>query len=80
MANNIGWGQGAANNSIGWGQAVYNNTISWGDIYKNSNSGETMLGNSAEVILAFFKTRATNEGCTFEAESCLTTTLNNLNT
>ena len=41
MANNIGWGSGAANNSIGWGQGKTNNTIGWGGIYSNSPSGET---------------------------------------
>ena len=31
-------------------------------------------------IVDAFKARAATLGCTFEAESCLTTTLNNLNT
>lgn len=43
MANDIGWGSGAANNSIGWGQGKTNNTIDWGEIYDLSPSGETDL-------------------------------------
>lgn len=77
MANNIYWGEGAVNNTIGWGQGAYNNTISWGNIYKDSDSGETKIGSVGDVIAAFFKTRALSLSCTFEAESCLITTLNN---
>jgi hypothetical protein len=43
MANDIDWGQGAANNSIGWGQGKTNNTIGWGEIYDSSASGETNI-------------------------------------
>ena len=81
MANNIGWGQAAANNAIGWGQAAINNLISWGASYYSSPSGETdILGSPVPGIITAFKARATSLNCTFEAESCLTTTLNNLNT
>ena len=43
MANDIDWGQGAANNTIGWGQGKTNNTIGWGEIYDFSASGETNI-------------------------------------
>ena len=33
-----------------------------------------------QSTIRLFKLRAAAAGCTFEAESCITTTLNNLNT
>ena len=35
--------------------------------------------NEAKFLVETLKSRAISESCTFEAESCLTTTLNNLN-
>lgn len=80
MANNIGWGQGAVNNAIGWGQGAVNNIIGWGSIYYSSFSGETdIIGSPIPLIITNFKTRVLADLGTFEAETCLNTTLTNLN-
>jgi hypothetical protein len=80
MANNIGWGQGAVNNAIGWGQGAINNLIGWGSIYLLSWAGETdIVGSPVPSIITTFKTRIQTDLGTFEAESCLNTTLTNLN-
>lgn len=83
MANNIGWGQGVINNIIGWGQGAINNVISWGSIYANSYSGETnILGSTitnVQVFIDNFKSRVATDAGLFEAESCLNTTLTQLN-
>lgn len=80
MANNIGWGQGAVNNAIGWGQGAVNNLIGWGSVYFKSYSGETdIIGSPVPSLITNFKTRILADLGTFEAESCLNTTLTNLN-
>ena len=80
MANNIGWGQGAINNVIGWGQGAINNLIGWGSIYSKSYSGETdIIGSPVPLIISNFKVRVLADSGIFEAESCLNTTLTNLN-
>jgi hypothetical protein len=80
MANNIGWGQGALNNDIGWGQGAINNNIFWGSIYDDSYSGETdIIGNPITNIITDFKARVSADNGLFEAESCLITTITNLN-
>ena len=80
MANSIGWGQGAVNNTIGWGQGAINNLIGWGLIYLKSFSGETdIIGSPVPTLIINFKTRVLADLGTFEAESCLNTTLTNLN-
>ena len=80
MANNIGWGQGAINNVIGWGQGAINNIIGWGSIYSKSYSGETdIIGSPVTLIISNFKVRVLADSGIFEAESCLNTTLTNLN-
>jgi hypothetical protein len=80
MANDIGWGQGVVNNNIGWGQGACNNIINWGSIYLKSYSGETdIFGSIAPNLIINFKTSILNDSGTFEAESCLNTTLTNLN-
>lgn len=80
MANNIGWGQGAVNNAIGWGQGAINNLIGWGSVYFKSYSGETdIIGSPVPSLITNFKTRILADLGTFEAESCLNTTLTNLN-
>jgi hypothetical protein len=80
MANSNGWGQGANNNGIGWGQAAFNNIINWAYSHYISWSGETeIVGN--EGGLAFdFSTRVVTDFGTYEANSCLLTTLENLDT
>ena len=80
MANSNGWGQGANNNSIGWGQGAFKNSISWGYSHYVSWSGDTdIVGN--EGGLAFnFATRVVADSGIFEANSCLLTTLQNLDT
>jgi len=81
MGNNIGWGQGAVNNVIGWGQGAINNLIGWGSIYTLSWSGETdIVGSPVPTIIINFKTRVLADSGLFEAETCLNTTLTNLNT
>lgn len=80
MANDIGWGQGVINNVIGWGQGAINNIIGWGSIYSKSYSGETdIIGFSIPLIISNFKARVLADSGIFEAESCLNTTLTNLN-
>jgi len=80
MANSINWGQGAANNLIGWGQGAINNLIGWGSVYANSYAAETdILGSLAVILTNAFKIRVADDTGTFEAESCLNTTLTNLN-
>ncbi len=80
MANNIGWGQGAVNNVIGWGQGAINNLIGWGSIYINSYYNETdIVGSPVPTIIINFKTRVLADSGLFEAETCLNTTLTNLN-
>ena len=80
MANNIGWGQGAVNNAIGWGQGAINNLIGWGSVYFNSYSGETdIIGSPVPSLIINFKSRVSTDLGLFEAESCLNTTLTNLN-
>ena len=80
MANSNGWGQGANNNGIGWGQAAFNNIINWAYSHYISWSGETeIVGN--EGGLAFdFSARVVADFGTYEANSCLLTTLENLDT
>lgn len=78
MANNIGWGQGANNNTIGLGQGAFNNNISWGYSHYISYSGETdIVGNEGGITTNFINRIATDSGI-FEAQSCLLTTLTNL--
>lgn len=80
MANNIGWGQGAVNNAIGWGQGAINNIIGWGSAYFNSYYNETdIVGSPVPSLIFNFKARVSTDSGTFEAESCLNTTLTNLN-
>jgi len=78
MANNIGWGQGANNNIIGWGQGVANNNISWGASHYVSYAGETEIVGNESIINTNFKTRVTADSGTYEAQSCLLQTLENL--
>lgn len=78
MANNIGWGQGANNNTIGWGQGAANNSIGWGASHYVSYSGETEIVGNESVITTNFTTRVASDSGTFEAQSCLVQTLNNL--
>jgi hypothetical protein len=75
------WGQGAKNNNIGWGQGAVNNDISWGVVHADSWSGDTdIVGlDPIQSIINAFKTRVDLDGGTFEAESCLNTTLTDLN-
>jgi hypothetical protein len=75
------WGQGAKNNNIGWGQGAVNNDISWGSIHEDSWSGDTdIVGlDPIETIINAFEERVSLDGGTFEAESCLNTTLTDLN-
>ena len=80
MANDIGWGQGTSNNDVGWGQGAINNIISWGVSYYTSWTGETdILGSPIPNIINTFKARVIVDGGAFEADSCLNTTLTNLN-
>lgn len=80
MANNIGWGKGASSNSIGWGQGVINNIINWGKIYYSTWVGETdIIGSPVPNIIDAFKVRVATESGVFEAQTCLNTTLTNLN-
>ena len=80
MANNIGWGQGANNNEIGWGQGAYNNNISWGKSHYISYSGETDIVGNEGGITTNLKIRIATDTGIFEAQSCLLTTLQNLDT
>jgi hypothetical protein len=75
------WGQGAKNNDIGWGQGAVNNDISWGAVHEDSWSGDTdIVGlDPIETIINAFEERVALDGGTFEAESCLNTTLTDLN-
>ena len=67
MANNIDWGQGAANNSINWGYSHY-----------VSYSGETEIVGNESIINTNFRTRVIADSAYYEAESCLLQTLENL--
>jgi hypothetical protein len=78
MANSIYWGQGANQNLIGWGQGAANNSISWGYSHTYSWSPETDLYGVGGALTASFITRVLADGGTFEAPSCLETTLTNL--
>jgi len=80
MANSIGWGQGANNNNIGWGQGAFNNLISWGYSHYISYSGETDIVGNEGGITFNFTTRVLADSGIFEAQSCLLTTLTNLDT
>jgi hypothetical protein len=80
MVNNIGWGQGANNNTIGWGQGAANNSIGWGYSHYVSYSGETEIVGNESVITTNFRTRVIADAGIFEAQSCLLTTLENLDT
>tara|TARA_R110000822_G_scaffold68577_1_gene166847 strand:+ start:359 stop:700 length:342 start_codon:yes stop_codon:yes gene_type:complete len=73
------WGEGALNNNIGWGQG-FNNTISWGSVYGVSYAGQTIISQviNIEDIINNFKTRVSDDGGTFEAESFLRSTLTGL--
>jgi hypothetical protein len=75
------WGQGAKNNNIGWGQGAVNNDISWGSVHENSWSGDTdIVGlDPIEPIINAFTSRVASDNGVFEAESCLNTTLTDLN-
>ena len=65
MANNIGWGQGAANNDIGWGQGA-NNDVGWGSIYEVSDSGETdIIGRDDRFI---FTVKTDNAGTSTDTQ------------
>ena len=65
---------------------IGNNTISnckIGNVQvKEIRIGTTLIWTNDIVpdIVIAFKARATSLGCSFEAEACLVTTLNNLNT
>jgi len=76
MPNNIGWGQGAGNNAIGWGQGAANNLISWGKSQITSPSGETDIVGGVYALSFNFQTRISTDSGTFEAPTCLITTLN----
>ena len=80
MANNIGWGQGANNNDIGWGQGAANNSIGWGYSHYVSYAGETEIVGNEGAITINFKNRIATDSGTFEAQSCLFSTLKNLDT
>lgn len=80
MANSNGWGQGANNNTIGWGQGAFNNSINWGYSHYVSWSGDTdIVGNEGGIAFNFV-TRVVADSGTFEANSCLLTILENLDT
>jgi len=80
MANSIDWGQGAVNNAIGWGQGAINNIIGWGSVHLLSWSGETdIVGSPVPNLIVNFKSIVIADSGLFEAESCLNTTLTNLN-
>ena len=72
------WGQGANNNTIGWGQGAANNTISWGYSQYISLPGDTEIVGNEGIIINNFKTTVFADGGIFEAQSCLLTTLTNL--
>jgi len=78
MANNIDWGQGANNNNIGWGQGAVNNLISWGYSHYISYSGQTEIVGNESIINTNFKSRVLIDLGIYEAQSCLLTTLENL--
>ena len=78
MANSNGWGQGANNNSIGWGQGAFNNLISWGYSHYVSWSGDTDIVGNEGGIAANFASRVATDLGTYEANSCLLSTLQNL--
>jgi len=78
MANNIDWGQGANNNTIGWGQGAVNNNISWGASHYLSYANETEIVGNESIINTNFITRVTADSGTYEAQSCLLQTLENL--
>ena len=75
------WGQGSKNNNIGWGQGAVNNSINWGLSHSESWAGDTdIVGiDPNQAIINTFKSRVLADGGTFEAESCLKTTLESLN-
>ena len=78
MANNIYWGQGANRNIIGWGQGAYNE-IGWGASHIVSWSPETDLYGISGGMATNFYLRVIADSAEFEADSCLLTTLNNIN-
>ena len=78
MANSNGWGQGANNNAIGWGQGAFNNSISWGASHYVSWSGDTDIVGNEGGIATNFSSRVSTDSGTYEANSCLLTTLQNL--
>ena len=73
------WGQGANNNNIGWGQGAINNNIYWGNSHLVSWSGDTDIVGYVGAIINAFKARVAADSGVFEAETCLKTTLTNLN-
>lgn len=78
MVNSNGWGQGANNNAIGWGQGAFNNSISWGYLHYTSWSGDTdIVGNEGGISYNFQQRVITDSGV-YEANSCLLSTLENL--
>jgi len=78
MANSNGWGQGANNNGIGWGQGAFNNSISWGYSHYISWSEDTdIVGNEGGIAFNFL-TRVVADSGVYEANSCLLSTLENL--
>jgi hypothetical protein len=78
MANSNGWGQGANNNGISWGQGAFNNSISWGYSQYVSWSGDTdIVGNEGGIAFNFL-TRVVADSGVYEANSCLLSTLENL--
>lgn len=78
MINSIGWGKAANNNTISYGQGAFNNAIGWGYLHYISNSGDTELVGNEGGISYNFSTRISTDTGTYEANSCLITTLNNL--
>jgi hypothetical protein len=78
MSNSIGWGQGANNNGIGWGQGAFNNSIGWGSSHYVSYAGETEIVGNEGGLAYDFSVRISADSGVFEANSCLLTSLNNL--
>jgi hypothetical protein len=75
MANSSEWGQGANNNNVGWGQGAFNNSVGWGASHYVSWSGETDIVGNEGGLVSNFSARVTTDGGTYEANSCLLTTL-----
>lgn len=78
MSNSIDWGQGANDNTIGWGQGAFNNSIGWGSSHYVSYAGETEIVGNEGGLAYDFSVRISADSGVFEANSCLLTSLNNL--